>query len=233
LIVPQSVPVSLRQLASSKSLLPFLNTDVMPGIAFPLPCGFYRGSFGPWFPTRPGGGCPPPRGTVRCYDCLRPSRSVHFRSLPVPWVDARFFVFLPACAEVGSSVGRVSPRTPGCCLCRSPSLRRLFPRRREALPSSRITLVSTCPALRLRWCPIHSPCRRSDCCLPFAAQRRLWVRLPGLILLTTIIHFSEFNDAACALALPLLRTPPFGDRPSVRLSTCWLGLGRVGFAPTG
>jgi len=26
---------------------------------------------------------------------------------------------------------------------------------------------------------------------------------------TTIIHFSEFNDAACALAFPLLRTPPF------------------------
>jgi hypothetical protein len=47
--------------------------------------------------------------------------------------------------------------------------------------------------------------------------------------LTTTIHFSEFNDAACALALPLLRTPPLSDRPSVRLSTCWLGLGRVGF----
>jgi hypothetical protein len=27
--------------------------------------------------------------------------------------------------------------------------------------------------------------------------------------LTTIIHFSEFNDAACALAFPLFRTPPF------------------------
>jgi len=46
--------------------------------------------------------------------------------------------------------------------------------------------------------------------------------------LTTTIHFSEFNDAACALAFPLLRTPPFGDRTSVRLSTWWLALGRVG-----
>jgi hypothetical protein len=46
--------------------------------------------------------------------------------------------------------------------------------------------------------------------------------------LTTTIHFSGFNDAACILALPLLRTPPFGDRPSVRLSTRWLTLGRVG-----
>jgi hypothetical protein len=38
-------------------------------------------------------------------------------------------------------------------------------------------------------------------------------------LLSTIIHFSEFNDAACVLALPLLRTPPLGDRTSVRLPT--------------
>ena len=50
----QSTPVSLRQFAGSKSLLPFLGADVMPGIAFPLPCGFYRGSLGPRFPTRPG-----------------------------------------------------------------------------------------------------------------------------------------------------------------------------------
>ena len=46
--------------------------------------------------------------------------------------------------------------------------------------------------------------------------------------LTTTIHFSEFNDAACALAFPLLRTPPLSDRTSVRLSTWWLALGRVG-----
>ena len=46
---------------------------------------------------------------------------------------------------------------------------------------------------------------------------------------TTIIHFSEFNNAACALAFPLFRTPPLSDRTSVRLSTGWLGLGRVGF----
>ena len=46
--------------------------------------------------------------------------------------------------------------------------------------------------------------------------------------LTTIIHFSGFNNAACALAFPLLRTPLLSDRPSVRLSTRWLTLGRVG-----
>ena len=47
-------------------------------------------------------------------------------------------------------------------------------------------------------------------------------------LLSTIIHFSEFNDAACVLAFPLLRTPPLSGRTSVRLPTWWLASGRVG-----
>src|SRR5213078_5409199 len=75
----QSTPVSLRQFAGSKSLLPFLGADVIPGIAFPRSCERYRGSLGPRFPTLPGRSPPLPRGTVRCYDCLRPSRSVRFR----------------------------------------------------------------------------------------------------------------------------------------------------------
>ena len=199
-IVPQSVPVSCRQFPSSMSLLPFLDTDVMPGIAFPLPCGFYRGSLGPRFPTPPGGDCSLPRGTVRCYDCLRPSRSVRFPSLPLPWVDALFF-----CVPPSSRWGRLIrwPRLSLCPsqlalrsihplaasanerlgvgLCRSPAIRLLFPRRREALPSSRITPVNTCPALRPRWCPTRLPWRGEDCCLPVGADRRLCVRLHGLI----------------------------------------------------
>ena len=47
-------------------------------------------------------------------------------------------------------------------------------------------------------------------------------------LLSTIIHFSEFNDAACVLASPLLRTVLFSTRSSVRLPTRWLAFGRVG-----
>src|SRR5271169_5344885 len=74
----QSAPVSLRQLAGSKSPLPCLGADVIPGIAFPRSCECYRGSLGPRFPTRPSKSYPLPRGTVRCYDCLRPSRSVCF-----------------------------------------------------------------------------------------------------------------------------------------------------------
>src|SRR5579859_3369649 len=45
---------------------------------------------------------------------------------------------------------------------------------------------------------------------------------------TTIIHFSELNDAAWVLASPLLRTLCFQSRPSVRLPTWWLAFGRVG-----
>ena len=71
--------------------------------------------------------------------------------------------------------------------------------------------------------------------LPPVSRYCALLRLPSsfpvgslVVPLTTTIHFSEFNDAACALAFPLLRTPPLGDHPSVWLSTCWLGLGRVG-----
>jgi hypothetical protein len=32
--------------------------------------------------------------------------------------------------------------------------------------------VETCPALRPRWCPPHSPSRAQDCCLPVPGDRR-------------------------------------------------------------
>lgn len=134
----------------------------------------------------------------------------------------------PVPTGVSSSVRGVACRMPGCWFCRPPSCRPLLPRRREALPSSRVTPVNTCPALRPRWCPVRSPWRAQDCCLPEAPYRRLWDRLPGLILLSTTIQFSEFNDPACVLAFPLLRTPPLSGRTSVRLRTGWLAFGPVG-----
>jgi hypothetical protein len=76
------------------SLLPFLGADVMPGIAFPRSCECYRGSLGRWFPTRPIRGGPLLRGTVRCYDCLRPSRSVRF-VLPSGTLVRRALVRVP------------------------------------------------------------------------------------------------------------------------------------------
>ena len=47
----------------------------------------------------------------------------------------------------------------------------LSPRRPLALPSSRVTPVNACPALRPRWCPGHAPWRLQDCCLPATAHR--------------------------------------------------------------
>jgi hypothetical protein len=46
-------------------------------------------------------------------------------------------------------------------------------RRQMALPSSRVTPMKACPALRPRWCPTHSPFRGWDCCLPVPGNRRL------------------------------------------------------------
>ena len=201
----------------------------MPGIAFPRSCELL--SWVPWASVPHASGprsapCP----AVLCVATtafVRPGRFA-FGSLPVPWVDAFVFVSLPACAGVGSSAGRVGQQTPGCWLRRSPLLRRLFPRRREALPSSRITPLTTCPALRPRWCPARLPWRGQDCCLPMHCIPSALGPVARTYPLSTTIHFSEFNDAACVLASPLLRTPPLGDRPSVRLPTWWLAFGRVG-----
>jgi hypothetical protein len=156
-----------------------------------------------------------------------------FGSLPVPWVDALVFVPLPACAGVGSSAGRIDHRTPGCWLCRSPSFRLLLPRRREALPSSRVTPLNACPALRLRWCPARSPWRGQDCCLPGSAHCRLSIRLPGLIRGPQLYIFRSSMTRPAPSPSLCFAHRRFGDRTSVRLSTCWLGLGRTGFSPAG
>ena len=144
------------------------------------------------------------------------------RSLPVPWVDALFFVSLPTRAGVGSSAGRVGQRSPGCCLCRSPLLRLLLPRRREALPSSRVPRSQT-PVVSRPLALTRTGLLPSGTCIPSALGS-----VSRTYLLTTIIHFSEFNDAACVLAFPLLRTPLLSGRTSVQLPTWWLAFGRVG-----
>ena len=103
----QSTPVSLRQFAGSKSLLPFLGADVIPGIAFPRSCECYRGSLGPRFPTLPGSGLSP---APRYCALLRLPSSIPVGPLLAPFRYlglTRSFVSLPACAGVGSSAGRV------------------------------------------------------------------------------------------------------------------------------
>ena len=224
----QSAPGSLRQFAGSKSLLPFLGADVMPGIAFPLPYGFYRGSLGPWFPTPPGKASALPRGTVRCYDCLRPSRSVRFW-LPSGTLVRRDPVCVPPSWRQVRLIRRARRATDAWVLF-EPVTRRPAVAPKETggspefpdypfahMPRSETPVVSRPLALA------RTGLLPSDVCISSAlgpvARPCPW---------STIIHFSEFYDAACVLASPLLRTPPLGDRTSVRLPTGWLAVGRVG-----
>ena len=74
-------------------------------------------------------------------------------------------------------------------------------RRQVVLPSSRVTPVKTCPALRPRWCPAHSPLSHHRT----AAFRRMQtvgfcLDTAEAILLTTTLHISGLHDAACLLA---------------------------------
>src|SRR5882672_5443446 len=101
-----------------------------------------------------------------------------------------------------------------------------------ALPSSRVTPLYACPALRPRWCPAHSPYRTQDCCLPALAHRRLSPRTSlRAILLSTTLHISGLNHAACLLATPCSMRPLTG-RHAGSLLTGWLGVSQVGFEPS-
>ena len=70
------------------------------------------------------------------------------------------------------------------------------------LSSSQATLLCTCPARRLRWCPLDSPCRLQDYCLLLHQERQLSPAVAGLSSRTTKMHFSELSHAAYTLATP-------------------------------
>jgi len=92
----------------------------------------------------------------------------------------------------------------------------LSPRRPLALPSSRVTPVEACPALRPRWCPVYSPYRIQDCCLPVTAHRRL---LPRSRWGYPTDHDSTYFGALSRGLLPRslqLRTPITGCARGVR-----------------
>jgi hypothetical protein len=200
---PQSPGVLVSGLVSSESLPWF--PPVGHSARRRLPS---RGSLGPHFPTFPG--------TMRRYDCHLPlSGSFACRSFPaipclLPW-----FVVSPQ----DSLPGRSAQTAPGPLVARSPSPG-MCSRRPVALPSSRVPPLKTCPALRPRWCPAHSPKRTQDCCLPATGNRRL----------TTTIPISGLHHAACLLATPGSVRPLTG-RHAGSLLTCWLGVNQVGLAP--
>ena len=167
-----------------------------------------RGSLGSHFPTF--------LGTIRRYDCHpAPLGSLHL-SLASRYLACfqTFVMSLP-----GSCPGGSPRNTPGPLVTRSPNPG-MSSRRQVALPSSRVPPVKTCPALRPRWCPAHSPSRTQDCCLPAHANRRL----------PTTIHISGLHHAAYLLATPGSVRPLTG-RHAGSLLTCWLDFSQGGLEP--
>ena len=166
-----------------------------------------RGSLGPHFPTF--------LGTMRRYDCHLPvSGSFTCRLFP-DTLPASIVRGLP----YGLVAGRKLPVTPGPLVTRSPNPG-MTSRRPVALPRSRVPPLKTCPALRPRWCPAHSPKRTQDCCLPATGNRRLPTTLP----------FSGLHHAACLLATPGF-VRPLAGRHAGSLLTCWRGFDQVGLEP--
>jgi hypothetical protein len=110
-------------------------------------------------------------------------------------------------------------------------------RRAVALPSSRVTPVNACPALRPRWCPACIAIAHPGL-LPSAAGKAsaFPTDQPVAILLTTTIHMSGLDHAACFLTTPG-SIPPMTGTHAGSLLTGWLGVGQVGLelslSPTG
>ena len=167
-----------------------------------------RGSRGPWFPTFVG--------TMRRDDY----HSTPLGSLRLSLASRYLACFRACVVSLAGSCPGGSPedhaRACGHPVPRSGS----SPRRQVALPRSRATPMATCPALRPRWCPAHSPKRAQDCCLPVRANRRL----------PTTIHFSGLNHAAYLLATPGSVRPLTG-RHAGALLTGWRGVDQVGCEP--
>ena len=117
--------------------------------------------------------------------------------------------------------------TPGVFTSGRHSYTCFYARKPLALPSSRVTPMDTCPALRPRWCPEHSPWRIPDCCLPATAYRRLSLTTAlRIILWTTTLHIAELHHAAYILVPSSFARPLLGvhvDFTSDLLAKLWSG----------
>jgi hypothetical protein len=200
---PQSTGVLVSGLVSSKSLPWF--PPVGHSARRRLPS---RGSLGPRFPTF--------LGTMRRYDCHHVPLGLLRLSLASRYLACSRGSWSPLRAR---DLGGSTQDPPGPLVTRSPSPG-MSSRRQMALPSSRVPPLKTCPALRPRWCPAHSPKRTQDCCLPATGNRRL----------PTTIPISGLHHAACLLATPGFVRPLTG-RHAGSLLTCWLGFHQGGLAP--
>ena len=163
----------------------------MPGFSFP--------------PVGPLGlGSPPSRPSPsgrRYYDQLRlPLHllgSLRFALDPRYLACTRWFVFLSARRQA-----RCRPSRRLAALVYRLAVAGLLRKELAVLSSSQSTPVCTCPARGLRWCPLDSPWRLQDSCLPAQPYRRLSPDRAGLSFRTTTMKFSQLSHAACTLATP-------------------------------
>jgi hypothetical protein len=110
--------------------------------------------------------------------------------------------------------------------------RRFVAGRQQALPSSRVAPMSTCPVPRPRWCPLLLAIAHEGTAA-FRCMNDVGFPFPRkdgkLSLWTTTIHISGFNLTACTLTTP-------GSIPSIAgthagsLRTCRLSFSPVGLA---
>ena len=158
---------------------------------------------------------PLPRPSLLCSakTTASPSRVASLcRSLPDTSLAPIRFVSLSARQQAGDR-----PLAPGPLVYRFAVLLRLLSHEEMAvLSSSQATPMRTCPALRLRWCPLGLPYRLQDARLPARKNRRLSPAPCRVIL-------SDHNNALFgALQRGLharytwLRTHPYGTCTQVR-----------------
>jgi hypothetical protein len=119
--------------------------------------------------------------------------------------------------------GRLEAAHPrqGSCSPGTPPLPGIVTRKRLALPSSRVTPLMTCPALRPQWCLGSSPLMHpglqpSGACKP-SAFPALLMRVSSR---TTTIPISGLYHAACHLAPPSSAPPLLAEH--VGFATDWL-----------
>jgi len=184
----------LTRLVSSKSLPSFPPVERYARLRLP-----FSGSLGSGFPTFPTSILSRPSVLCSAATASSPSRIASlFAHSPIPCAFP--FVLCPTLgwlADIGGnypiSAGSLGP--PVLLIFRNFLTRKLW-----ALPSPRATPMNTCPVLRPRWCPINSPYRLQDCCLPHTPKRRLSPLVAQrLSIRSTTIHISGFNTTACTL----------------------------------
>ena len=100
----------------------------------------------------------------------------------------------------------------------------------QALPSSRVAPVRTCPDLRPRWCPSLLAVTQEKTAA-FRYVQCVGVSSPrsGRYPVGHNVQISGLNSAACTFATPGFIHPVTGMHAG-SLRTCWLGFGPVGLA---